>query len=120
MISGICLGKKHRIDYHGAHQEQNYCVTLADTGVGFNDRFARETGPEIRRQGALHGDLWGRSKRRDIAKLLNSMKAMASWQRLQRCVRFHDSAFGLGRERKCAGLCGEAAVEGWASAGSCF
>jgi glucose-1-phosphate cytidylyltransferase len=29
----ICLGKQHRIDYHGAHQEQDFCVTLADTGV---------------------------------------------------------------------------------------
>jgi glucose-1-phosphate cytidylyltransferase len=29
----ICLGQKHDITYHGAHQEQNYHVTLADTGI---------------------------------------------------------------------------------------
>jgi glucose-1-phosphate cytidylyltransferase len=29
----ICLGEKHRIQYHGAHDEQDYNVTLADTGL---------------------------------------------------------------------------------------
>jgi glucose-1-phosphate cytidylyltransferase len=29
----ICLGKQHRIDYHGAHREQNFSVTLAETGA---------------------------------------------------------------------------------------
>src|SRR3954468_12070435 len=29
----ICLGKQHRIEYEGAHLEQNFCVTLADTGA---------------------------------------------------------------------------------------
>jgi glucose-1-phosphate cytidylyltransferase len=29
----ICLGEKNRIDYHGAHDEQDYNVTLADTGL---------------------------------------------------------------------------------------
>src|ERR1051325_1837000 len=29
----ICLGKKSEILYHGFHGEQNYSVTLADTGV---------------------------------------------------------------------------------------
>jgi glucose-1-phosphate cytidylyltransferase len=28
----ICLGEKNRIEYHGAHTEQDYRVTLADTG----------------------------------------------------------------------------------------
>ena len=28
----ICLGKQHRITYHGAHREQDYNVTLVDTG----------------------------------------------------------------------------------------
>src|SRR5260370_2096643 len=29
----ICLGEKSRIFYHGQHSEQNFSVTLADTGV---------------------------------------------------------------------------------------
>ena len=29
----ICLGQKNHIAYHGAHQEQDYHVTLADTGL---------------------------------------------------------------------------------------
>jgi glucose-1-phosphate cytidylyltransferase len=29
----ICLGEKNRIDYHGAHDEQDYNVTLAETGL---------------------------------------------------------------------------------------
>lgn len=29
----ICLGEKHRIAYHGYHQEQEYKVTLASTGL---------------------------------------------------------------------------------------
>ena len=29
----ICLGRSNRIDYHGAHEEQGFKVTLADTGV---------------------------------------------------------------------------------------
>ncbi len=29
----ICLGEKHEISYHGAHEEQDYRVTLADTGI---------------------------------------------------------------------------------------
>lgn len=28
----ICLGREHRISYHDAHQEQNFHVTLAETG----------------------------------------------------------------------------------------
>lgn len=28
----ICLGQKNRISYHGAHREQDFIVTLADTG----------------------------------------------------------------------------------------
>ena len=29
----VCLGKKNHITHHGAHEEQNYQVTLADTGL---------------------------------------------------------------------------------------
>ena len=29
----ICLGEKHQIEYHEAHEEQNIRVTLADTGL---------------------------------------------------------------------------------------
>ena len=29
----ICLGSQNRIDYHGAHDEQDFHVTLADTGA---------------------------------------------------------------------------------------
>jgi glucose-1-phosphate cytidylyltransferase len=32
----IHLGQKHHIVYHGAHEEQNYSVTLADTGLEAN------------------------------------------------------------------------------------
>ncbi|MGV3771441.1 MAG: glucose-1-phosphate cytidylyltransferase [Verrucomicrobiales bacterium] len=29
----ICLGRKHAISYHGAHEEQDFNVTLAETGA---------------------------------------------------------------------------------------
>src|SRR5262249_55904706 len=29
----ICLGRLHQVAYHGAHREQDFRVTLADTGV---------------------------------------------------------------------------------------
>src|SRR5215831_10250295 len=29
----IHLGEKSQIQYHGLHNEQEYCVTLADTGI---------------------------------------------------------------------------------------
>ena len=29
----ICLGARHQIEYHGAHEERDFRVTLADTGV---------------------------------------------------------------------------------------
>src|SRR5437879_4580174 len=29
----ICLGQKHEIVYHGAHEEQDFKVTLSDTGT---------------------------------------------------------------------------------------
>ena len=29
----ICLGRKAKIDYHGVHDEQDFRVTLADTGL---------------------------------------------------------------------------------------
>ncbi|MCA1567959.1 MAG: glucose-1-phosphate cytidylyltransferase [Acidobacteria bacterium] len=29
----ICLGQKHEVCYHGAHEEQDFRVTLADTGL---------------------------------------------------------------------------------------
>lgn len=29
----ICLGQKHRVTYHDAHREQDFIVTLADTGI---------------------------------------------------------------------------------------
>ncbi len=29
----VCLGEKHQIHYHGAHEEQDFHVTLADTGA---------------------------------------------------------------------------------------
>jgi glucose-1-phosphate cytidylyltransferase len=39
----ICLGKKQDILYHGAHQEQDFRVTLAETGVESN------TGARVKR-----------------------------------------------------------------------
>jgi glucose-1-phosphate cytidylyltransferase len=29
----ICLGKKAKLTFHGRHEEQDFCVTLADTGA---------------------------------------------------------------------------------------
>ncbi|MDQ6676770.1 MAG: NTP transferase domain-containing protein, partial [Acidobacteriota bacterium] len=29
----VCLGEKHSIQYHGMHEEQDFRVTLADTGA---------------------------------------------------------------------------------------
>jgi glucose-1-phosphate cytidylyltransferase len=29
----ICLGRQHRVSYHGAHAEQDFVVTLAETGA---------------------------------------------------------------------------------------
>ena len=30
----ICLGRQHRVTHHGAHGEQDFVVTLAETGAG--------------------------------------------------------------------------------------
>src|SRR5215213_1231634 len=29
----VCLGQRNEIEYHGSHQEQDFRVTLADTGL---------------------------------------------------------------------------------------
>ena len=41
----ICLGEKHTVDYHGAHEEQDFRVTLTDTGA------ETMTGGRVRRAG---------------------------------------------------------------------
>lgn len=47
----IALGRQHRIDYHGAHKEQDFRVTLADTGL------ETMTGGRVKRVGRyLDGD----------------------------------------------------------------
>src|SRR4051812_13688079 len=47
----ICLGQKNRISYHGAHREQDFIVTLADTGQD------SMTGARIKRvEGYVDGD----------------------------------------------------------------
>jgi glucose-1-phosphate cytidylyltransferase len=47
----ICLGQSNQIVYHGAHMEQNYRVTLADTGLD------AMTGARVKRvQRYLEGD----------------------------------------------------------------
>lgn len=47
----ICLGEKSTVDYHGAHEEQDFLVTLAETGS------ETMTGGRIRRAGRyIDGD----------------------------------------------------------------
>ena len=47
----ICLGRQHRVTYHDAHKEQDFHVTLADTGL------ETMTGGRVKRvEGYIEGD----------------------------------------------------------------
>ncbi len=61
----ICLGKKARIQYNDDHEEQDFIVTLAETGA------ESMTGGRVKRvpkyleaEDRFHGDLWRWSERR--------------------------------------------------------
>ena len=53
-----------RIDYHGAHEEQDFRVTLADTGLETHDRRPGQADREVRGRRHVHGHLWRRRRRR--------------------------------------------------------
>ena len=44
----ICLGRESRIQYTGDHEEQNYHITLADTGL------ETMTGGRLKRRSEIH------------------------------------------------------------------
>ena len=60
----ICLGQKSQIHYHGSHEEQDFRVTLADTGLESHDRRARQADREVYRRRHLPADLRRRRDRR--------------------------------------------------------
>ena len=54
----IHLGSKTRIDYLDTHDEQDFRVTLADTGQETDDRRPDQEDPTPHRRRHLHGHLW--------------------------------------------------------------
>jgi glucose-1-phosphate cytidylyltransferase len=114
----ICLGKQHRIDYHGAHQEQNFCVTLADTGV---DSMTGSRVKQVQKYAdngrfmVTYGD--GVSDV-DIAKLLKFHESHGKLATITTVRPF--SRFGvleLGDKGNVQAFAEKPQVEGWASAG---
>lgn len=114
----ICLGKQHRIDYHGAHREQNFCVTLAETGA------ESMTGSRVKqvqkytdgeRFLVTYGD--GVSDV-DVAKLMEfhaNHGKLATITTVRPFSRFGILELGLNSEVKA--FAEKPQVEGWASAG---
>ncbi len=114
----ICLGHKHRIEYHNGHDEQDFRVTLADTGVN------TMTGGRIKRiQRHVNNDLFmvtygdGLADV-DLDKLLYFHKAHGKLA----TVTTHrpSSRFGLVQlddKGQVSAFAEKPQMEGWASAG---
>jgi glucose-1-phosphate cytidylyltransferase len=114
----ICLGKQHRIDYQGAHQEQNFCVTLADTAV---DAMTGSRVKQVQRYAdnqrfmVTYGD--GVSDV-NIAKLLEFHKShgkLATITTMKPISRF--GILELSDEGNVQAFSEKPKMEGWASAG---
>ena len=60
----ICLGQLHQIAYHGAHCEQDFRVTLADTGQETMTGGRVRRIKQLRRRRHVHGHLRRRRRRR--------------------------------------------------------
>jgi glucose-1-phosphate cytidylyltransferase len=114
----ICLGKQNRIDYHGAHLEQNFCVTLAETGadsmtgsrVKQVEKYAAE-GPVMVTYGDGVSDV-------NIGKLLDFHKSHGKLATITTMRPF--SRFGileLGGQGEVQAFKEKPQMDGWASAG---
>jgi glucose-1-phosphate cytidylyltransferase len=114
----ICLGKQNEIVYHGAHEEQDFKVTLADTGLD------TMTGARVKRvERYLDGDTFmvtygdGLSDL-NIGKLMDFHR---SHGRLATVTTVHPiSRFGnleIDSEGRVVDFSEKARMNGWASAG---
>jgi len=114
----ICLGRQNQIAYHGAHDEQGYKVTLADTGL------ETMTGARVKRvERYLDGDTFmvtygdGLSDL-DITKLLEFHRShgrLATVTTMRPLSRF--GMLNLDSEGRVLDFAEKPQLDGWASAG---
>lgn len=114
----ICLGKQHRVTYHGAHQEQDFIVSLADTGQ------EAMTGSRVKQvQKYVDGDTFlvtygdGLSdvNVEDLLKFHASHGKLATITTVKPFSRF--GIMDVDPQRKVIAFAEKPRVEGWASAG---
>jgi glucose-1-phosphate cytidylyltransferase len=114
----ICLGKQHRIEYHGAHREQNFCVTLAETGA---DAMTGSRVKQVQRytEGETFMVTYGDGVSDvDIGKLMAFHKSHGKLATITTMRPF--SRFGileLGPNSEVQAFAEKPQMEGWASAG---
>jgi glucose-1-phosphate cytidylyltransferase len=114
----ICLGKQHRINYHGAHEEQDFNVTLAETGLdSMTGSRVKQVEKYIDEETFMvtYGD--GLSDI-NIRKLLEFHKSHGKLATITTVKPF--SRFGiieLGKGGQVEAFAEKPRVEGWASAG---
>ena len=110
--------RSRSIHYHGQHDEQDFRVTLADTGLECHDRRPHEQDREIHRRRHFlltYGD--GVSDV-DIPSCWSSTRATASWPRSRPCAPV--SRFGmleLDGDGKVSEFTEKPKTDGWMSAG---
>lgn len=115
----ICLGKQNRIIYHGAHEEQDFNVTLADTGqdsmTGSRVKQVARYVEEEERFMVTYGD--GLSDV-DVSKLLAFHKSHGRLATITTVKPY--SRFGIvdiDQKQRVHAFAEKPQVEGWASAG---
>jgi glucose-1-phosphate cytidylyltransferase len=54
----VRLGRQHAIDYNSSHEEQDYHVTLADTGLETMTGGRVKRVAEVRQGRYLHANVW--------------------------------------------------------------
>jgi glucose-1-phosphate cytidylyltransferase len=114
----ICLGKQNRIHYHGAHQEQDFNVTLADTG---SDSMTGSRVKQVEKHidGGTFMVTYGDGLSNvDLRKLLAFHRSHGKLGTITTVKPY--SRFGileLDEENKVRAFAEKPQVEGWASAG---
>lgn len=114
----ICLGKQHRVDYLGAHAEQNFSVTLADTGV---DSMTGSRVKQIQRYTngerfmVTYGDGVSDVNIAKILKFHESHGKLATITTMRPFSRF--GILELGDKGEVQAFAEKPQMEGWASAG---
>jgi glucose-1-phosphate cytidylyltransferase len=114
----ICLGRQHRIAYHGAHREQDFTVTLVETGLDtMTGGRVKQTQPYVEGDTFMvtYGD--GLADL-DVRKLLDFHKAhgkLATVTTVRPMSRF--GILNVGGDSRVVDFLEKPQLDGWASAG---